>query len=84
YSFKKFNSREGKTAEKAGRHKIKTRNTNPRSRSPECRSRCRNQRSRSPEYAQAIGEQAGISFMQRVIAVIELGSLGHANRFFLY
>ena len=33
---------------------------------------------------QAIGEQAGISFMQRVVALIELGKLGHANTFFLY
>ena len=41
----------GKPAEKTLRHRIKKRNTDPRSRSPECRSRCRNQWSRSPEYA---------------------------------
>jgi hypothetical protein len=44
-------TKKGKTAENADRHKIKSRNTNPWSRSPEFRSRCRNHGSRSPEYA---------------------------------
>jgi len=48
---------EGKTpAEKASRHKIKTRNTDP-------RSRCRNRRSRSPEYAAPLGHVLIVLFL---------------------
>ena len=32
---------------------------------------------------QAIGKQAGVGFMQRVAAVVELGSLCHRNTFIL-
>lgn len=45
-----INTKEGKPAEKPSRHKIKTRNIDPWTRSPE-------NRSRSPEYANAINER---------------------------
>ena len=58
-----------KSTGKASRHKIKTRNTDPRSRSSACRSRCRNQRSRSPEYA-----------LDEMFTITELGISGELAR----